>query len=118
MLGITLKCAILFGFYAFLRQSNLAPKTAAAFDIRRNTCRGDVICHPPGLVILLKWTKTLQKGQRTLIPIPSIPGHPLCPVQAFNAMQTAIAATYNDPLLVLKKDTGLAVLTIDKLRSL
>jgi hypothetical protein len=58
-----------------LRQSNLAPKTAAAFDIRRNTCRGDVICHPPGLVILLKWTKTLQKGSAN--PHPN-PFHPSC----------------------------------------
>jgi hypothetical protein len=37
-LGTVIKCALLFGFYGFLRQSNLAPKTASSFDPRRNTC--------------------------------------------------------------------------------
>lgn len=101
--GKVLKCAILFGFYGFLRQSNLAPRSIAAFDPRRNTCRGDVIPHPPGLALLVKWTKTRQTGRvcQTL-PLPSVPGHMTCPVSAFQEMTRATPTpSPNAPLLIV-----------------
>ncbi len=105
--GITLKCAVPLSYFGFLRQSNLAPQTAKAFDPTRHTCRGDVITHPPGLVIVLKWTKTCQQAsQHVRIPIPSIPGHPLCPVAAYQRMVCAIPASANSPLLQLQNPRG------------
>jgi hypothetical protein len=38
--GVVMKVAITFGFYGMLRQSNLAPRQAADFDLSRHTCRG------------------------------------------------------------------------------
>jgi hypothetical protein len=107
-LGVVLKFAFLFGFFSFVRQSNMAPSSRAAFDARRHTCRGDVFVHPPGLVLLLKWSKTLQTHQKMpLIPLPAIPGHPLCPVQAYHEMlDISPSQSPNDPLLQLPTTDG------------
>lgn len=107
-LGLTLKFAFLFGFFGFVRQSNMAPASARAFDRKRHTCRGDILVNPPGLVVILKWSKTLQTHHQThLIPLPAVPGHPLCPVTAFQAMVADIPTTSpNDPLLQTRTSSG------------
>lgn len=99
--GLVLKCAYLFGFFGLLRQSNLAPNHQRAFDYRRHTCRGDVMFHYPGLVIIQKWSKTAQTGGTPhLIPLPAIPGSPLCPVAAYTDMLQVVPTRHdNDPLL-------------------
>ena len=101
-LGHIMKVAILFGYYGMLRQSNLAPPSIDQFDITRHTCRGDVIIHAPGLVIIAKWSKTNQSfEQLPLIPIPCVPGSPLDPVKAYNDMLHEIPSkSINDPLLM------------------
>ena len=53
-IGTVLKVALLFGYFGFLRQSNLAPRHRRHFDRKRHTCRGDVLLRPPGLIIILK----------------------------------------------------------------
>lgn len=118
-LGVVLKFAFLFGFFSFVRQSNLAPISSASFDARRHTCRGDVFVHPPGLVVLLKWSKTLQTHQKMpLIPLPAIPGHHLCPVRAYQDMlSVAPTRSSDDPLLMLPSASGeLRPLTTTQLR--
>lgn len=105
--GSTMKCAILLSYFGFLRQCNLAPKSARFFDPSRHTCRGDVIVHPPGLILVLKWSKTLQKSSQYVnIPIPGIPGHPLCPVRAYQQMTRAVPASANHPLLLVSDAGG------------
>lgn len=42
-IGCVLKCALLFGFFGLLRQSNLAPRSPSLFDPTRHTCRGDLV---------------------------------------------------------------------------
>ena len=102
-IGTVCKVGFLFGYFGFLRQSNLAPKRATEFDPKRHTCRGDILFHPPGLVILIKWTKTIQRGQCTpLIPLPVIKGNPLCPYRAYKDMLAiSPTVTANSPLLQL-----------------
>ena len=101
-LGLIMKVAILFGYFAMLRQSNLAPQAVNQFDFTRHTCRGDVILHSPGLVIIAKWSKTNQSfEQLPLIPVPAVPNSPLDPVKAYKDMITAIPSkSINDPLLM------------------
>ena len=105
-LGVIMKVVILFGYYGMLRQSNLAPQSRNQFDISRHTCRGDVIFHPPGLVLIAKWTKTNQSfEQLPLIPLPKVPNSPLDPVEAYEDMLRAFPTrSVNDPLLM--KSTG------------
>ena len=46
-LGPSTRVCLTFGFLGMLRQSNLAPPSASAFNPTRNSCRGDVILAPP-----------------------------------------------------------------------
>ena len=106
--GSTIKCALLFGYYGFLRRSNLVPNKKSSFDHVRHTCRGDILIRPPGLVLLLKWSKTLQDHSHIqLIPMPEIPKHPLCPVRAYRDMCAHVPTTSpNQPLLMLPNRSG------------
>lgn len=100
-IGLVLKTAFLISFFSFIRQSNLAPHSADKFDHTRHTARADVFRHPPGLVILLKWTKTMQSGQTSLIPIPAIKGHSHCPLMSYKKMCRVVPAPPDSPLLLL-----------------
>ena len=51
---VVLKFAFLFGFFSFVRQSNLTPVSPTSFDPHRHTCRRDVYVHPHGLVVAVK----------------------------------------------------------------
>lgn len=106
--GPTIKCALLFGFFGFLRRSNIVPDTVSGFDPLRHTCRGDILLEKPGIVLILKWSKTRQDHSHVhLVPMPNIPGHPLCPVQAFQDMCiTSPTITPNQPLFVLPRQRG------------
>lgn len=118
--GVVLKCAILLSFYGFLRQSNLAPLQPNQFDHTRHTTRGDVQQSPTGLVIALKWTKTLQSAMVPVhIPLPSLPGSTLCPLRAFNSMLQGVPSPHPwAPLLLLPNTSGgLTVITIHHLTS-
>jgi hypothetical protein len=85
--GVALKVALTFGFYAMVRQSNLAPRAAKHFDSSRHTCRADVIIQPPGLCLLLKWSKSRQAAVcADVIPIPTVPGSPTDPLAAYQAL--------------------------------
>ena len=77
--------AMLIGFYTFFRKSNLVPKSEKDFDPAKNLCRHDIIVRPWGLVICVRWSKTIQFRERQLlIPVLRLShGHHLCPVQAY-----------------------------------
>jgi hypothetical protein len=100
--GLILKVAFLFSFFGFFRQSNIAPRSATAFDPTRDTMRSDVQPSTTGLVVRLKWTKTRQGAHPPVfIPLPYIPGSPLCPTRAFQRMEAAFPArNRNTPLLI------------------
>ena len=118
--GLVLQCAILFSFFAFLRQSNLAPKDSTHFNSTRHPTRGDVHRSPVGLALAVKWTKTLQSSMSPVyIPLPSIPGSPLCPVRAYNAMVTRVPTpSPQAPLFLMPSQSGrLTVVSISQLRS-
>ena len=45
-LGPSVLVCLTCGFFAMLRQSNLGPPSASAFDLSRHTCQGDIITAP------------------------------------------------------------------------
>ena len=100
-LGPALRVCLTFGFFAVLRQLNLVPPSAAQFDPMWPTCRGDIVMAPPGLQILVRWTKTHQSvGQAPVLPIPEVSGHPTDPVAAYRLLLAASPTTSPDqPLL-------------------
>ncbi len=117
-IGPAMRTALTFGFFGMLRQSNLAPPSAAEFDSSRHTCRGDVMRAAPGLIIWVKWSKTQQAaGTSSVLPLPLLAGHPADPVAAHEALLRASPTKGdNQPLLTYKTTTGTtAVVTIPKL---
>lgn len=109
------RCLFLFAFFSFLRRSNLLLDSMCSFDITRHTCRGDVMTHSPGLVMVIRWTKTLQTHDRVLlIPLPKVTKHLMCPVRAFRQMVSAFPAPKNGPLFQVPGPLGLCPLTISR----
>ena len=52
--------ALLLGFYTFFRKSNLVPKSGKNFDPAKTLSRRDIMIRPRGLVICVRWSKTIQ----------------------------------------------------------
>ena len=84
---ILYRAIFLTAFYGFLRMSNIAPHSASKFDQNRHFLRKDVIFAPPGMHMLIKWTKTLQDHKsHHWIQLPQVKNLFLCPVRAIKAL--------------------------------
>ena len=60
--------------------------------------RASIHCTDYGLFVNVHWTKTIQFGQRELVvPICSIPGSRLCPVQAYKRLVHFVQAPSSAP---------------------
>lgn len=95
------RCVYIIAIFSFLQRSNLVPDSARAFDKHRHLCRGDIFLQDDHLIILIKWSKTLQCHERVVtIPLAAIPGHPLCPVSAYTAMLSVMPGKDNEPLFI------------------
>ena len=70
-----------------------------SFNPCRQLCQGDVLMQPPGLALIIKWSKTRQKpGFCHLLPLAALPGYPRSPVQAYRAVLQVIKGGHpNDP---------------------
>ena len=89
--------AILVGFFAFLRKSNLFPPNKG-FDPLKHLIREDFTQIPQGLLLRLKWSKTLQFRERAVtLVVPSIPDSPLCPVTAVRQAFSSTSSWPQDP---------------------
>ncbi len=72
-LGLVFKLTLLLGFFGLLRVSSLCPDSYKEYDHTRYLTRQDVQFVPKGLLIHIKWSKTMQAaGQSKLIPVPAI----------------------------------------------
>ena len=58
--GFIFKAAYLTAFFSFLRISNLVPYSIATFSNMKQLARADVIFSPPGALLVIKWSKTMQ----------------------------------------------------------
>ena len=63
-MGQILKAVYLLGFFSFLRLSNLAPHCAGDFSPLKHLARWDVIFKLDKVVVLIKWSKTMQKNNQ------------------------------------------------------
>ena len=116
-LGPSLKVALTFGFFGMLRQSNLAPASQNSFDPSRHTCRGDIRLANPGVVVRMRWSKTLQTMDRSpLLPLPQVSGHPADPVAAYRQLIQSNPTTHpRQPLLSFGAPQGLTIVTVPML---
>jgi hypothetical protein len=116
-LHIFYSTAFIFAYLALLRISNVAPPSAANFDLRRHLPRGDVIIHPCYLTIHLRWTKTLQRyRQSAQVKLYPIPNSPICPVKAFRTLQCSYPVRPTDPFLSYRSSGQLFIISQSDLR--
>ena len=106
---VTFMCAFLFTFFLFARISNIIPLSASRFDRVQHLCRGDIFDCQVGLLVLFKWSKTNQFGDRRLmLPLVRLDNSPICPVALFLHMCSFYPAPPSAPhSLILQLGVGL-----------
>ena len=102
-MGYIFKAAILTSFFSFVRISNLVPHSISSYDPLKQLSRGDLIFAPPGINLIIKWSKTLQTRDKIkVLKIPSLGSSTLCPVSALRKLLLATPGSKNDPLFQIK----------------
>ncbi len=109
-IGLVIHNALLLGFFGLLRASNLCPQSSNHFDTSRHLTRGDIVVAPPGLVLMLKWSKTMQvSNQPVCIPIPRMHDTLLDPVATFQKLCHIIPCSSDAPLFTLPDGKSLTI---------
>ncbi len=109
-IGLVIHNALLLGFFGLLRASNLCPHNSKHFDPSRHLTRGDVVLAAPGLILMLKWSKTMQVShQPVCIPIPHMQDTLLDPVRWFQKMCQTIPCNNTAPLFTLPDGNPLTI---------
>ena len=105
-------CLFTVAFFSFLRKSNLTAPSLRRFDPTRHLCRDDIKFTSQGAVLRIKWSKTLQHKDRLLfVPLPLIPGSPLCPVSAILQFFSLVPAPASAPFFCVPRNGSLRPLT-------
>ena len=114
---VVFKAIYLVAFYSFLRISNLVPHTTESFSPLEQLCKGDIFFASPGIHILVKWSKTLQKRDKAVvIKIPKIENSILCPVKAVKDLLDVIPGGDDAPLFQVQLYNKWVPLTDTRLR--
>ena len=116
-MGHIFKAFYLLAFFSFLRISNLVPHSKNSFSPLQQLAQGDIIFAPPGLHILVKWSKTLQtKDKIKIIKVPALGASPLCPVVVLKVLLKLTPNHPNLPLFQIKQLQTWSPLTDTKVR--
>ncbi len=98
----TLWAMFLVAFFIMLRSSNLVAQTKKKFNIAQTLIRGDLTLDEEIAFIRIRWSKTVQFGQKVLmIPLHANPSSKLCPVWALNNMRKLNPAELTDALFCM-----------------
>jgi len=107
-LHVSLWCCFVTAFFLFARKSTMLPPSAALFSVKKHLTRGNFFRSEKGLLVLIRWSKTLQFGERhLLIPLLEIPGSVLCPCRAFDRMVSLLPAEEISPAFLHLVGTSL-----------
>ena len=102
-MGQVFKAAFLLPFFSFLHISNLVPHSISSFDPLKQLTGEDVIFAPPGALIIIKWSKTLQfRNKIKLLKIPSLGASKLCPISALKSLLQFTPSEKNLPLFQIQ----------------
>ena len=73
----------LVAFFGLFRKAHLLPESESGFNAKKMFTRSDFLFTESCVYITVRWSKTIQMGQRTVtIPLVAVPHSPLCPVAA------------------------------------
>ena len=96
---LALWCALLVGFFSFFRTANLVPQSLEEFSTHQVLSRSNVTFASSGALLTVTRTKTRQAGDTALVvPVPRIPGSPLCPTAALHLLFNSVSAPASHPL--------------------
>lgn len=96
---LALWSALLVGFLTFFRTANLVPQAFDSFSSQHALSRGSVTFTNSGAFLTVTRTKTRQSGDTALVvPVPQIPGSPLCPTTALKLLLGTVTAPDACPL--------------------
>ena len=112
--------AALVAFFGFLRKANLFPSSTHKFDPSKHLSRLDFSLYHWGILLHIRWSKTIQYGERVLsTPLPRLQGHPLCPVDAvLRALIATRGAPPGGPAFMIPRAGGFIPLSPAKFISL
>ena len=113
----TYKALFLMAFFGFLRISNLAPHSYSQFDPSRHLTPSDIIFKKSTMIVVLKWSKTMQTRDRVhKIVLPNLGSSILCPVNALKKAMAVYSPGHNDPLFQVLTTKGFKLVTESRLR--
>ena len=102
-MGHIFKAAILMSFFSFVKISNLVPHSISSYNPLKQLSRGDLIFAPPGINLIITWSKTLQTRDKIkVLKIPSLGSSTLCLVTAKRKLLLSTRGLNNDPLFQIK----------------
>ena len=108
----------LLAFHGFFRISNLLPPSHSSFNPLQHLARGDVIFAPPGVHIIIKWSKTLQSSNSCkIIKLPTIPNSTLCPTTALRQFIALNPIPKNQPFFSVSSNQSITSITQKQARS-
>ena len=118
---LPVRIGVLFGFFGYLRVSNLAPQKWADWDPSRHSTWSDVQSSRDGILFNLKWSKTRQHASHNAaIPLPHLGESLLCPLRAwqvYTASLEDVSLPNPTPLLVTTAEPPGVPITIPRFRS-
>ena len=115
--GHVYRTAILLGFFAFMRLSNLAPHAIGSFDATRHLTGEDIVFTKNLAKIIIKWSKTLQSRDRIqCITVPKLKNKVICPYRALKNLYKKYPMSSEVSLFQIPTQLGLNPLTDSKVR--
>ena len=118
---LPVQVGILFGFFGFLRVSNLAPPKISDWDPSRHTTWSDVSASREGILLTIHWSKTRQHAQvPAAVPLVALGSSPICPLRAWLEYRQALSQyelPSSTPLLVSTVQPVGIPLTIPQFRA-
>ena len=98
--GGVYRTAILLGFFAFVRLSNLAPHALGLFDETRDLTGEDVMFTKDHAKVIIKWSKTIQTRDRIqCVTLPKLRNKIICPHRALRALFTSYPMSPHSSLI-------------------
>ena len=99
-------------YFSFLKLSNILPHTVTGFGNSRHLAKGDIITAQDQVLVVIKWSKTIQNRQEIrTISLPTLGSSLLCPAKALRSLLACTSGDSNAPLFQIPRPHAFTPLT-------
>lgn len=109
---LAVKPAVLIGFFAFLRVSNLLAPSVNTWSGPHNLSVSDVVVIPDGLLVSLRSTKTFHNSKPVIIRLYNVPNSTCCPILAWQRYIQVVNPSLKGPAFMIDNCTPLTARTV------